>query len=214
MREALKMRLSFRLPSQRFKWGCLWPTVIRSFQFSRLNQYVKPSMRSPGPEQCTLSFLVYVYVDDVNNLHQIQVPLEDVVAMRFILRQPSPEWRAFRWIKSFCNTISLANGSLHYAKVVDIRVLKQSQSSQLWTIISLPSSHPTYEKFCMKLSCFPIIWKRTKREQKLYQAGRKWGEKGEKGEGGVCEGQDRSPKICLGKCNNICLLHFFANTPW
>ena len=53
-------------------------------------------MRSPGPEQCALSFLVYVYVDDVNNLHQIQVPLEDVVAMRFILRQPSPEWRAFR----------------------------------------------------------------------------------------------------------------------
>ena len=36
-------------------------------------------------------------VDD-NDLNQ--VPLEDVVAMRFILRQPSPEWRSFRSAKT------------------------------------------------------------------------------------------------------------------
>ena len=68
-------------------------------------------------------------------------------------------------------------------------------------MVSLPIFIQPMDIFLWSFLNSSKIWKQTKRETTLYQTGRKWGEKGKKDEGGVCEGQDMPQKFLDGPKN-------------
>ena len=95
---------------------------------------------------------------------------------------------------------------MHYAKVVEIRILKCPTLTNYFSVVF----HPGCPKFCVELCKLPKNKEKLKKI-KIWRG--KKGEKCKKHEGGVCEGQDWSQKICLDKRNDICFMHFLRKHP-
>ena len=94
--------------------------------------------------------------------------------------------------------------TMHYAKVVKIRILKCPTLTNNFSVVF----HPGCPKFYVELCKLP----KNIEKRKQNWSGKR-GKKCKKHEGGVCEGQDWSQKNCLDKPNDICFMHFLRKHP-